>query len=588
MNHTLAYAPKSEALIRKTNAFLAYAADRMIIKFNIENTTIYTVARVGEKLDEVFQRAIESRGGIVEKKYYPEFNASQIERIRIGNTVLDKDIHFFMKNCIPMVSNGNGIEFPNASEITIDGNATEFSFSRVNFQVNPTTIEQMSNLYQGGVAISPGAQEIMKGQQNREKIACAHGETRTYAIEANSDNMVAIDPKTGEIMSVAEINSEKRVQPIREEKIVLQPVTQISQTLNTQERFGDLELVSLPLIQNPQNITSLSKDANNERRQIEERATTIEFGGLKVANDNAEYRVEIVRENGLDRIKIIREPRYKAEKQEENIPNPRVLDKYELAHTKIETGRRTKEDDPEISREQTVQKIKNIAHKQEMLHKEELDKSETLMTDGERTTPREREQIRAKQVLIKFNHTSKAPEVETKPKEKKGKLKIHNLGKINTPKKEEKVNKQKERESTKNKINEIDKVKIIKAKKIRNNEEKKEITEKTEIKAEKIKKQKMQVSKIEKIKVKLTEKETSKDKIKKSNDQKRPVNQVLGEKIKQKPITRERRETQKTKQRIQENKGKSDKKRKIKKYFFNELLGLFKAKKKKVNKLKRN
>lgn len=586
MNHTLAYAPKSEALIRKTNAFLAYAADRMIIKFNIENTTIYTVARVGEKLDEVFQRAIESRGGIVEKKYYPEFNASQIERIRIGNTVLDKDIHFFMKNCIPMVSNGNGIEFPNASEITIDGNATEFSFSRVNFQVNPTTIEQMSNLYQGGVAISPGAQEIMKGQQNREKIACAHGETRTYAIEANSDNMVAIDPKTGEIMSVAEINSEKRVQPIREEKIVLQPVTQISQTLNTQERFGDLELVSLPLIQNPQNITSLSKDANNERRQIEERATTIEFGGLKVANDNAEYRVEIVRENRLDRIKIVREPQYKAEKQEETIPNPRVLDKYELAHKNEDFWEKPRELPPEVPEEHLVQKTENrICRQERTFSTEKLDKSETIMTDGERTTPREREQIRAKQVLIKFNHTSKAPEVETKPKEKKGKLKIHNLGKINTPKKEEKVNKQKEKESTKNKINEIDKVKIIKPKKIRKNEEKKEITE---IKAEKIKKQKMQVSKIEKIKVKLTEKETSKDKIKKSNDQKRPVNQVLGEKIKQKLITRERRETQKTKQRIQENKGKSDKKRKIKKYFFNELLGLFKAKKKKVNKLKRN
>jgi hypothetical protein len=585
MNHTLAYAPKSEALIRKTNAFQTYAADRVIIKFNIENTTIYAVAKKGEKLEEVFQREIESRGGVVEKKYYKEFNASQIEKIKIGNLLLEGNIHFFMKDLIPMVSNGNGIEFPNASEITIDGNATEFSFRRVNFQVNPTTIEQMSNLYQGGVEISPGAQEIMKGQQNREKIACAHGETRNYAIEANSDNMVAIDPKTGEIMSVAEINSEKRVQPIREEKIVLQPVTQIAQTINTQERFGDLDLVSLAQIQNYQNITNLSKDANNERRQIEERATTIEFGGLKVANDNAEYRVEIVRETGLDRIKIVREPQYKAEKQEEIIPNPRVLDKYELACTKIETGKGPKKEDLEIPKEKTVQKIKNIAHKQEMLHKEELDKSETLRIDGERTTPKEREQIRAKQVLIKFNYTSKAPEVETKPKEKKGKRKIHNLEKINTPKKEEKVNKQKERESTKNKINEIDKVKIIKAKKIRKNEEKKEITE---IKAEKMKKQKIRVSKIEKIKVKLTEKETSKDKIKKNNDQKSPVNQVLGEKIKQKPITQERKETQKTKQRIQENKGKLDKKRKIKKYFFNELLGLFKIKKKKVNKLKRN
>jgi hypothetical protein len=108
--------------------------------------------------------------------------------------------------------------------------------------------------------------------------------------------MVAINYETGEIMSVAEINNEKRVQPIREEKITLQPAIEIPQTIGTQERFGDLDLVILPQIQNYQNITNLSREATNERRQIEERATTIEFGGLRVANDNAEYRVEIVRE----------------------------------------------------------------------------------------------------------------------------------------------------------------------------------------------------------------------------------------------------------------------------------------------------
>jgi hypothetical protein len=217
---------------RIQNAF----ARRQLVEASVEmmGHTFRTNIREGASAEDLIEKIAKENGGGVAKVYYPELKTWEIVAVKIGDQVLVKGepdkvanadfsqfsdpenfrgialraaenseggIHFSIgKSGIPFaIIDQEQIVFPNAEELRIGRNTNNISLWMTSVNVNPVSLADLSQNYSssGGLQVSRDA---------LQKIEESHGGARCDKLLLE-DNILVLNKDTGEIFTASQFSS---------------------------------------------------------------------------------------------------------------------------------------------------------------------------------------------------------------------------------------------------------------------------------------------------------------------------------------------------------------------------------------------
>jgi len=186
-----------------------------------------TTIHEGASAEQLIEKVANENGGYVTKKFYPEFNTSEIISVRIGNELLVKStesgIHFSLgESGIPMaVVNGQAgkgttdIVFPNAEELRVGRATCNIALWMTSANFDPGNISDLDSMYsrKGGARLSRDA---------LDEVSKAHGGVRSEKLML-VDNILVLNKDTGEVLTAKEHLSRPQdiPAPVQGERIAL-------------------------------------------------------------------------------------------------------------------------------------------------------------------------------------------------------------------------------------------------------------------------------------------------------------------------------------------------------------------------------
>jgi hypothetical protein len=210
-------------------------AGRPLVEASVEmlGRTFRTSIREGASAEDLIEKIAAENGGGVAKVYYPEFKSWEIVAVKIGDQVLVKGepdkvaradfsqfsepetfrsiairaaknseggIHFSIgKSGIPLaITDNEQIVFPNAEELRIGKNTSSISLWMTSVNANPLSMADLSQNYSssGGLHISRDAMR---------KIEESHGGVRSDKLLLE-DNILVLNKDTGEIFTASQFS----------------------------------------------------------------------------------------------------------------------------------------------------------------------------------------------------------------------------------------------------------------------------------------------------------------------------------------------------------------------------------------------
>jgi hypothetical protein len=161
-----------------------------------------TSIREGATADNLIEKIAKENDGWVSKKFYPEFNTSEIIAVKIGGQLLVKSteagIHFSLGPAgIPMaVTAKQGIVFPNAEELRIGKLTSNIALWTTGSNLDFSNLGGLSRHYSGSGGIKLSADAL-------KKVSAAHGGSRSEKL-LKEDNILVLNKDTGEILTAAQ------------------------------------------------------------------------------------------------------------------------------------------------------------------------------------------------------------------------------------------------------------------------------------------------------------------------------------------------------------------------------------------------